>query len=373
MKIIFRVDDVLPSLLNVSSVVSNRSVMEILDCVLFELHNDVLKMSASDNDTLVLQSVRVSVSDARDDFSFCLNAKDLTKVLSSLVGYEIELTIEETCVVGKYTNGTFTLPIKRAADFPILFTSGEATLQSVDLPIALLTDGLNFTRDSTGDDSLRPILSGVCIDFSNQAVSFYGTDAQKLSKYDAHVDSNIEGKIVLPKKPSTILSKSLSSKEGSVKIEFDEKKARFTADGFVLTTKLIEVMYPNVSSIIPQSAGNVLTIEKNTILKALKRILPLGSISELVVLDVSLGNLAINSENIEFSTKATETIDCDYSGVPMKIGFKGTNLTQTIANIPSQEIKIALYEPSRAAVFAPKSVATDVNMLALLMPMMINS
>ena len=80
----------------------------------------------------------------------------------------------------------------------------------------------------------------------------------------------------------------------------------------------------------------------------------------------------ITAQDIDFLTSAEETIECNYEGNVMNIGFKASFLIEILDNIPSSDVRIELSDPSRAGLILPVEKEENEDMLTLLMPMMLN-
>ena len=140
-----------------------------------------------------------------------------------------------------------------------------------------------------------------------------------------------------------------------------------------LTCRLIEGRYPNYSSVIPESNPNQLTIDRLSLLSALRRVLPFASEStQLIRFKLEAGKLEISSEDIDFSTSAKEAVNCDYTGNNMSIGFKGGSMTDILNSLESDEVTIQLADPSRAGLILPSVQPESADVLMLLMPMLLN-
>ena len=85
-----------------------------------------------------------------------------------------------------------------------------------------------------------------------------------------------------------------------------------------------------------------------------------------------MGNLELSSEDVDFATSAKESIVCDYTGVPMNIGFKGGSLSEVLNNLDSDDVVIQLSDPSRAGIIVPTVQPADEDVLMLIMPMLLN-
>ena len=108
-------------------------------------------------------------------------------------------------------------------------------------------------------------------------------------------------------------------------------------------------------------------------LSALRRVQQFASEStQLVKLRLEMNNLQLTSEDIDFATSAQENVICEYGGVPMSIGFKGSVLVDILNNLSSEEVIIELADPSRAGVIRPAEQPENEDILMLIMPMLLN-
>jgi len=137
--------------------------------------------------------------------------------------------------------------------------------------------------------------------------------------------------------------------------------------------RLIEGRYPNYNSVIPQDNPNQLTIDRSSLLYALERVIVFSNpASSLVKLQLSNDLIVITAQDIDFSTSAEEKINCQYSGMDMSIGFKGTFLIEILTNIDASEVVLSLADPSRSGVITPLQDEENEELLMLLMPMVLN-
>ena len=114
-----------------------------------------------------------------------------------------------------------------------------------------LKNGITNTLFATTNDELRPVISGVYTEITNESILFVATDAHKLVKYkrtDITTDDTVS--FILPKKPLPLLKNSLIN-DGNVLIEYTETNAFFVFDEIELICRLIDGKYPNYEAVIP--------------------------------------------------------------------------------------------------------------------------
>ena len=235
---------------------------------------------------------------------------------------------------------------------------------------------INITRSlfATAQDDLRPVMNGIYFDLNANGLAIVASDGHKLVRNRIlNINSDTPAAFILPKKPANLLKNVLTKDGGDTIIKFDGKNAGITfADGS-LSCRLIEGRYPNYNSVIPTNNPNKLTIDRRSLLGALRRVLPFASdSSQLIRLHIDGSSVELSSEDLDFATSAKESIICEYNGQKMDIGFKGSSLQEILNNIDSDEITFELADPSRAGVIIPVQQPENQEVLMLIMPMLLN-
>ena len=165
----------------------------------------------------------------------------------------------------------------------------------------------------------------------------------------------------------------LSKDGGDVVLKFDDRSAEISFTDGKLICRLIEGRYPNYNSVIPQDNPNLVSIDRKSLLGALRRVLPFASdSSQLIRFHLENGHMELNAEDIDFATSAKESITCEYGGQSMSIGFKGSSMVEILNNLEGDEIQIQLADPSRAGVIIPAEQPENEDVLMLIMPMLLN-
>jgi DNA polymerase-3 subunit beta len=125
--------------------------------------------------------------------------------------------------------------------------------------------------------------------------------------------------------------------------------------------------------VIPQDNPNQIRIGRKTLISTLRRVMPFASeSSQLVKFVVTQGKIEVSSEDIDFATSAKEEITCEYEGMNMSIGFKGSSLSEILTNLEGEEVIVELADPSRAGVVVPAEQPDQEEVLMLIMPMLLN-
>lgn len=370
-KIKFGVDYVMPQLSQVASLVSPKNTMPIFGCILCNVRGEDLIVTASDGETWLQMHCSLLESDC--DLDFCVDAKDFLSALKNLQGGGVTLNIDNDThtIVGDYGKGTFKLPYLNASEYPLargIDDKHEYTINS-----KVIYDALSLAEFATANDELRPQMNGIHIDFDNGKMTSAATDGRKLVRY-INTNVDIEGEetigLTIPKKPAHSLVALLAKMDNDIAIEFNSSNACFKCDYFSLVTRLADGRYPNYNGVIPQPTGNVAIVDKSEIISAVKRVMTFGNASnELLAIHVLFGQIEISAEDFEYSKSARETINCEYGGGEIKIGFCATFFLQSLSNIQSDKVSIEFIDKSRPCVFRPIDESLDY--VSILMPMVL--
>ena len=355
-------------------VISNKNTLPILDYFLMELNGNELKVTTSDLETTLIGSITVDSVESEGTI-----AAPGKLMLDSLKEFpELPLTIDVNDksweIKINWKSGSLSIPGASAVSYPAVPTL-SAEKKELELDVDVLVNGINKTIFATADDELRPVMNGIFINFSPTALTFVGTDAHKLVKYESERETDINASFILPKKPANLLKSVLLKEEDAIKVAFDSKNALFTLKNHTLVCRLIEGNYPNYNAVIPANNPNKVLVDRIELVNGIKRVAVCSNpTTNLIRMDIEENRINLTAQDIDFSVSANETITCSYDGQPITIGFKSTFLVEILSNIETPTVVIELADSTRAGVFKPVYDEKQSNTsLMLLMPMMINA
>ena len=360
-------------LLTLSRVINSKNSLPILDCFLFSVHDGQLTVTASDSENVMRGTLNLENCEGEGDFA--VNNHTILDAVKELPEQPLSLDVDmgEMKIYITYQNGSYNFPILNADEYPKAQTVSEnATTITIDAGI--LSDNVNRSLFATAQDELRPVMNGIYFDLQADSLAIVASDGHKLVRNkNFMIKSDIPASFILPKKPATLLKNVLSKDGGDVVIRFDDRSADISFAEGNLSCRLIEGKYPNYNSVIPQDNPNQVTIDRKSLIGALRRVLPFASdSSQLIRFHVAAGLLEFRAEDIDFATSAKESVTCEYGGNPMDIGFKGSSMLEILNNLESEDVTIQLADPSRAGIIIPGAQPENEDILMLIMPMLLN-
>jgi DNA polymerase-3 subunit beta len=357
----------------VSRVINSKNALPILDDVLFDLVGNELRLTASDGETTIRTSIEVDGAEGSGKVASA--AKLLLETLKEFSEQPLAFTIDENnfAVNMVSQNGTYSFVGVNGNEYPEM-PAAEGDAQTLALPANVLQSAIEKTIFCTADDDLRPVMNGIFFDIAADKVTMVATDAHRLVRYtNAGVQAGVAASFILPKKPAGLLKNLLAKEESDVKVTFGAKNARFEFGSTIIVCRQIEGRFPNYNAVIPQGNNNIVTVDRQTMINACKRVAVFANNGTAQLrLALSENSIKISAQDIDFSTSAEETISCDYNGTPMAIGFKAPFLIDLLSSIESAEVQLKLADPARAGLILPVENEANEDIVMLLMPMLLN-
>jgi DNA polymerase-3 subunit beta len=361
------------NLQTISGVLSASNTLPILDDFLFHLEGEELTITASDLETTM--SVRIPAEMAEEPGIIAIPAKILIETLKTFPDIPVTFTIDKESYGIELSagEGKYKLIGHNSEEFPKVPEKEDTT--SISMPSLLLSRAIQKTVFAAGNDELRPVMSGVFCQLSDEGTIFVATDAHKLVRYKrADAKSDQTASFIIPKKSLLQLKNALSGEEFDVQIDYNQTNAFFVFENINLACRLIEGKYPNYEAVIPTDNPNILTLDRLSFLTSIRRVSIFANQStHQVRLKISGQELTISAEDIDFSNEARERLGCNYSGEDMEIGFNSKFLHEMVNNLDSNEIRLEMSAPNRAGILLPiDDENEDEDLLMLVMPVMLN-
>ena len=371
MKFIVSSSYLLKKLQVVGGVINNSNTMPILDNFLFELSPNVLTVSASDLETTIKGALEVE-SDSVG--SIAVPAKLLLDILKTFAEQPLTFLVKDNNTIEiSSTHGKYSLAYLDGEEFPKPVSLSDAS--KVTLLGDVLATAIQKTIFAVGNDDLRPTMSGVLFEFSEEGLTFVATDAHKLVKYQrTDIKAPETSEFIMPKKPLNLLKGILAGSENEVTIEYNESNAKFSFDEMEIICRLIDGKYPNYDAVIPKENPNKLVVNRLQFLSSARRVSIFSNkTTHQVRLKVAGSDLQVSAEDVDYSNKADERFVCNYQGDDLEIGFNSRFLIEMLNNLDSDEVMLEMSMPNRAGILTPlDGLDVGERVLMLAMPIMLN-
>ena len=372
MKFIVSSSQLLKQLQILGGVINSNNTLPILDNFLFELTSTELRISASDLETTMSTSLEV---EADESGSIAVPARLLLDILKTFAEQPLTFKVEDNHTIEiSSDSGKYALAYADGEEFPKAVELEAPSTAS--LKGGILATAISNTIFASGNDDLRPVMSGVFFQLSPESLVFVATDAHKLVKYvRKDVSANEVAEFIMPKKPLNLLKNILSGTDDDVRIEYNDTNAKFSFDNSVLVCRLIDGKYPNYEAVIPKENPNKLTLDRGSFYNSVRRVSIFSSkTTHQIRLKMAGTELKISAEDLDFSNKADERLQCSYEGDDMQIGFNSRFLMEMLNHLNSNEILLEMSLPNRAGILTPvDGLEEGEEITMLVMPVMLSN
>ena len=370
MKFIISSTELLKNLQILGSILNTNNTLPILDNFLFDIENNTLTITSSDLETSLSSKISIESSIS---VKIAIPAKLLIDILKSLPDQPLTFSLENNILEINSNNGKYALSYMNGDEFPKSIIIEDASEIIFDSNVLL--NIINSTIFASGNDDLRPVMSGVFFQITSENACFVATDAHKLVKYirnDIKSESSVE--FIAPNKPLNILKSILPEKKADVKVFYNKTNAIFSFLNFTLICRLIDGKFPNYEAVIPKENPNILEIDRNQLLNSTKRASIFSSkTTNQVKFEIKGNLLQISAEDLDFNNKAEETLECNYNGEDIAIGFNSRFIIEMLNNLSSELVKVELSSPNRAGLISPINQNDENNQITMLvMPIMLS-
>lgn len=374
MKFILSSLKLLKAIQALSGVINSSNTLPILDDFLFDINDDELKITASDLETTMTVAIKPDMVEGKGQVT--IPARLLIDVMKNFPDIPVSFNIDEATLAIEITTGEgrYKMVGHKSDEFPQVPVITEPSVW--DIPADVLACGFEKTIFATGNDEIRPIMTGVYMAMSDTCLTFVATDAHKLVRYRRmDVKSDTAASFIVPKKPINQLKNILAGRaDEPVHVEFNNTNASFTFGEYKLICRLIEGRYPNYEAVIPTTNPNKLIVDRQLLNAAIKRVAIFSSkATHQIRFKINGQELVLTAEDLDYSNEAKERLTCNYSGENMEIGFSSKFFQEMLANLSQNEIQLEMSAPNRAGIITPvDNQNADEDILMLLMPVMLN-
>ena len=373
MKLIISSSELLRGVMAVAKAIPAKSPLPILENFLFDLKGNILEITASDSE-LTLKT-QIEVESTTEEGRIAVPAKHMMDLLKELPDQPLAIsTTSDSSFVCSWASGESTLPYFPAEDYPEIIGTDD-TAVSLEFPAQSLVEGISSTIYATADDEIRPAMNGILFDIDTASTTLVASDSHKLICYTtADVKASEKASFILHKKPASILKAIIGKDAETVEISFDSKNATFKFGQTLVICRLVVGKYPKYRDVIPQNNSNILRINRVQMLNTVKRVSVCSNkASNHIKFDLKSGSLMISAQDLGFSIAAHETMQCQYDGDDLTIGFKSPFIIEILSNMNCGEIVMKFLDSKRAALVVPAEDEADSEKICgIIMPIMIS-
>jgi DNA polymerase III subunit beta len=350
----------------VAATVPAKTTLPVLANILIETTDKGIRLSGTDLDIAVSTEVQADV-DAQG--AITIPAKKLAEIARELPPSPVKMASSGeqrvTLDCGRSHFKILGLPKDEFPSFPAVKFKDSWRVRAGDL--RKLIDHVAF---AVSTEESRPILNGVLWELRAELMRMVATNGHRLAKMEvpiAAAGAPSNDLIVPPKALDQI--RRLFPEDEELEIARGDNHLGFRSPFTSVFTRLIEGPYPNYQQVIPKDNDKYAICDKVALTSALKRMSVIASDQTHRI------RLSFNQALLKFSVQtpdlgeATDELAIRYTGDPLDIGFNANYLLEILRFMPTDEVKITMKAPERAATLEPEGWSDPGSYLTLVMPL----
>ncbi len=354
----------LDGLQRIQNVVSGKGTLQILQNAMIQAEDNRLCMTTTDLDISERCYVDCEIEEAG---STTLPIRRLTSIIRELDEGKIMIEVNEDDVATVQAGSSYFKIIGMSVrDFPPVPATEGKFCYRVDQGV--LREMLRKTSYAISQDETRRVLNGVLMAFKDNKLTMVATDGRRLALVEHEIEfpPEAEAELILPNKAVSELMRLLGN-EGDLKVYAQKNQAVFEIGTTMVSSKLIDGVYPNYRQVIPGACDERVVIERDALLSALRRVSVVTTDkSNAMRLTFSANQLTI-SINTPDVGEGRDTVPVKYAGKEISIIFNPEYVMDPLKNIDDDEVFLEMNDGH-----SPALLKCNVPFLYVLMPLRIS-
>jgi len=312
-------ENLLKELEVMQGIVEKKSTIPILSNIVIDAQKDHLELLATDLEVGIRTTCEAKVTKPG---SVALSARRLYDIVRYLPDAEVRLKSEEsswtqiTCQKAR-----FRIVGLSRDDFPAMpefdFTKG------IPIERPLFIDMISKVLFAITTDETRYQINGTLMILSKKSLTMVSTDGHRLAYVSGRLEKGASEErieVIIPRKTVQEISR---IGDGESEILFGQKDNHvfFKAGKTVMSSTIVPGKFPDFEKVIPEGNDKLLKFDGAAFAEVVRRVALLSSErSRAVKIALQKGSVEISSNNPEVG-EAAESIDVEYTGGPLEVGF----------------------------------------------------
>lgn len=239
-----------------------------------------------------------------------------------------------------------------AEDFPALQAPAGIRLV-VDAP--RFAEAVGQVARAASRDEARPVLTGVLVEISREGVMLVATDSYRLAVRELVATAGGEAKAIVPERALSEAGRAAQAIEkGDIEVFVDESQVSFQLGTLTLTSRLIEGEFPNYRQLLPEQYGNRLSVSRQQLMDAVRRVGLLARDTSPVRLEFNALGVKLSSSSPDLG-QAVEAVEARYEGEDLTAAFNPHYLADGLAATTGESVRLEVRDGLKPGVVRGES------------------
>jgi DNA polymerase III subunit beta len=357
-------------------IVEKKTTMPILSNLLLRAIKNEIVIMATDMEIGLIATYE---ADIKTEGEITLPAKKFYEMVREIQGETIHVSkTDKDVVVLKSNKATYRILGMPVDDYPVLDES--ITFPLYPIKGAIFHELMKKTYFSIANDELRKNLNGAFLEIEKTGdrymICMVSTDGHRLSLARFPLDlenffvTSPENDVIIPKKGIGEMMRLLEDSENEeVFIGIGNGVFVTKVGNTTLKERLIDGAYPDYKRIIPVDQGARVTMDRNQLLHAVRRMLVMTSEKNTnMIMTLSADKVSLNSANSDIG-EADDEIETKYGGEEISIGYNVKYIAEAIEVVEEDTIDFEINGSMKPTMIRGSG---NENYLCIVMPLKIN-
>ena len=327
-------DDLSEALQTVQRGVSTRPGIPALTGVLLEAGSDTLTLTTTDLEVSARLVVPVQ---AHEEGVALIPARLLADMVKSLPQAPVQVDADQS--QARIQCGAFegTVRLLPAEDFP---SWQEPAGTTVTLEAARFAESVGQVGRAASRDEARPTLTGVLLELNREGVTLVATDSYRLALRELTATAQGEATALVPERALAEAGRAAGTEEkGEVEVALDQSQVTFRVGPLTLTSRLIEGQFPNYRQLLPEGYENCLTVSRQQLYDAVKRVGLLARENTPVRMEFNALGVRLSSQSPDLGG-AVEAVEARYEGQDITVAFNPNYLADGLQAATGESVRL---------------------------------
>jgi len=353
MEFVARQSALLRELNLIQGVVEKKNTVPVLANVLLTAGADEVGVSATDLEVSVRSSLSAGVT---KQGALSVSARKLHEIVRALPDSEIQIKSDgDNWATLMCERSRFRLMGLPREDFPTLPAPGKEAAR-VTFGVQQFKEMVNKVLFAVTTDDARFALNGALMLLGKSTISLVASDGHRLayvSRPLAGPGADPEIRVVIPHKALGELSRIAEEIGGEIVFSRQENQIFFEMGRCTLSSRLLEGQFPNFEKVLPKGNDKIIELDRGAFADAVRRIsLIANERNRAVKVSLAKGRLEISSKNPELG-EASETINVEYAGGEVEIGFNAKYLLDFLTVVDEPSVVFELKDEATQGLLRP--------------------
>ena len=340
MKIICNKSNLAKGVSTVYKAVPSKTTMPILECILVDATNDIIRLTANDMELGIQTDVEGEIIDRG---MIAIDARIFSEIVRKLPDNEVIIETKEnlqttiTCEKAK-----FDLAGKPGGEFSYLPIIEKD--ESIEISQFTLKEMIRQTIFSIADTESNKLMTGELFEIRNNVLRVISLDGHRISIRKMELKDEVgDKKLIVPGKTLIEVSKILSGEaESMVNISYTSNHIVFEFDNTVVVSRLIEGEYFKVDQMLSNDYETKVRINKKELLNSIDRATLLVKEGDKKPIIINIGEEVMELKIKSQIGSMDEEIYINKEGKDLLIGFNPKFLIDALRVIDNEEVVLYL-------------------------------